>query len=1270
MRTFLKIFVTFVVLAGGFAAYLIWQPPSAVQTQAGKRVAPQTLQRGEGGLIGEGYNAWVRQFDEEGRLASRFRAEKWEPEKNGLVRVIRPEAELILKGGKDKDGKEKPRPRVTIRGDHGQVVVESLPDAAAADKPLQSTQGVAANAPKGQTAGPAQPPSSGRLNGVVIEVFEKEDDPEPRVTLRTDNIVFDNDTFRISTESYEAADGTTVPPDQVEVTVTGPDFEFYGRGLTIRWNDLEERLDLLRIAHGDRLVIKNVEAFNGAGGLPIGLPKARPQGAAQAAATAALDVRPAWGLLASADAGAALALAAANRRDRGAAGDAAAPTSKPARRKKDGEKSKENEQPPYRAAFNDNVRVVQGEQQVALARLMNIDFLPGEREPERAATRPATGAATTAPAATQAAPSAPEDAASTQPAATQSAASQPSTAPAAEPVTVYWTGELTVTPVPAPAAAPSGVPATAPSAPTRVPGGAEEPLPPGEARIELVGSPAVLSRDQLHVETARFVFRTDGRLALDNSEEFPRVLITQRPAEPGGADTIVSTEAVTYAKGEQLATLWGDSRVVAPIGGGDDAGATADLVEATWNDTATFRLVGEGDDELWVERAALAGSVQVKAPQGIVRSGQLELLFDPPAQTTDKAEPAAQPATRPASTATAETAGRSKASQTPNLRRVVATDNVHCEFLDAQEGRRVLECQRLALDTARSTDGELYPRVIDASGMVHAATSDQELHAGHVLLELRPAKLAASTGAATRPATQPTGTDAAEPLPFEGRGQWALADAAAAGLAGATRPKQEQAPAFELESMTATDAVRVASKDGGVATGKRLRVTVGHDGAPRVELTGEPARVEHVRGGGTLTGPRIEVDPKSGVAHVVGAGTLRAVQREEPDSPGGVLADVAAVGAASATAPARPVEVTWADGAEVRGADNRIDITGAVSLWLTDTDGSVRTATAGRVSVELAQKAPGEQRTAPAGDAAPRRDPAPSATVAPDDTNRQKRPAPDAKPASGSQFAGSLDMDLFEGKELARVHLYDNAAVNSKLFADDGSILQQFHLRSQVITFDARTRHLSVPGPGQMLVEVHEPSADEAEPKQANAGDGNAAPAKDEAALLAGGEGVTAFQWAQSLEYDEAAGRAAMEGSVVVSHQADDKSSPLIRVDAETLAARFERRDRGAEGAEKAGAGKPAAQGAPEPKQTLQLRAMTARGNILISRDGAELSAHEISYDPSDEWVIARGTGRNPATFTAPGGAGTTRAGELWLNTKTWAVKVRDVNTRVGGLGR
>jgi hypothetical protein len=1229
MRTFLKIFITVVVLAGGFVGYILLQPPSALKSQVTTRPVAQPLKKSESGmLIGEGENAWIRQFDAEGRLASRFRAGKWEPQKSGLVRVVKPEAELFLKAPKGK-----PRPLVIITGDEGEVVVQSLPDAAQADTTLDSKAGAPAGGGGGM--GQMQAPSSGRLNGVVIRVFEAEDDPSPAVTLKTNNIVFDNETFRISTESYTTPDGKTVPPDEVAVSIEGRYFDFYGRGLTVRWNDLAERLDLLRIAHGERLVIKNVEALSGNGspfgGSPLGAPRKRANEPARAAARAL----PLWPLLASADPAAAIAVAAANPVT--APATSTAPASRPARRKSKDAAHTDEEQPPYRATFNDGVRVLQGEQQLALAVLMHVDFLLGDKK-DPAATRPATSA--TAPAATQPVTTqstATEVAATTQPVSTQPATTQAAgtTQPAAEPLTVYWTGELTVTPAPV---------------------DAEDPLPQGEARVELVGSPLLLTRELVDINSARLVYRTDGRLSIESSEQIPQVRLTQRANQSGGVDTTVITEKLEYATNEKVATLRGRSRVSAPIGSGE--AGKPDMLDAAWRDSATFHLAGETEGAMWVERADFAGDVDMNAPQGKVRAQRLELTFDAPA--TPPADlllppPAANgavekaPDTQPAPDAPLPHSDRpdtlpatQPARSQPNLRRVVATEGVYCELVDAKEGRRTLACQRLALDTAVSPEGNLYPRLVDASGAVHAATADQELNAGRVVLNLRPAtkvETAASDAPVTSQAAdgEPAGDEVAEnPAASPGGGDTAGTTTADAGVAttvdtgpatkpadavAVAKPAKADGPAVELESMVATDAVRIASKEGGTATGKRLEVTVADDGEPRIELSGDPASVEDGKNG-TLTGPRIVVDPRSGVAHVPGAGTLRAVQRDQGDAP---------------DSPGRPIEVTWSDHADVKANDNRIDIAGAVSLWITDADGSVRTATAGRVSVELAEKPAPEK---PAEDK-------------PADAKGDEKKGDSAS----IQLAGSMEMDLFKNKEVARVHMHDDAVINSKLAAEDGTLLRQFHLKAGTITYDVRARHLRVPGPGQMLVESHEPRA-----KDGEAGKGDDAGGAKPADALAAGSGVTAFQWANSIEYEESAGRATMDGSVIVSHQADDKAQPPVRLDADKVIASFVPRAEGAQAA----ASPPKTGDGPQ----LDLKSIVADGQVLINREGTELSAQRVEFDPATHWVIARGTERNPAVFSHPSGVGTMRATELRLNTQTWTVQITDVNTRVGGLSR
>src|SRR5437867_3582917 len=193
MRSFLKIFLTVVVLSSGFVGYVLWQPAAAKRTEATRppEVQPRHQPHGDA-IVGGGEQGWVRQFDNAGNLSSRFRLHEWEPPENGLIHVTRPEAEFYFKGKSDA------RAKVTVQGADGEVTAETLPGAGQADSPLDpKSVGTGSIA-----SGPTQPPSSGRLNNVVIQVFETDTATVPMLTLKTNNIVFDNEAFRISTETY------------------------------------------------------------------------------------------------------------------------------------------------------------------------------------------------------------------------------------------------------------------------------------------------------------------------------------------------------------------------------------------------------------------------------------------------------------------------------------------------------------------------------------------------------------------------------------------------------------------------------------------------------------------------------------------------------------------------------------------------------------------------------------------------------------------------------------------------------------------------------------------------------------------------------------------------------------------------------------------------------------------------------------------------------------------------------------------------------------
>src|SRR3712207_3476368 len=120
--------------------------------------------------------------------------------------------------------------------------------------PQQGRDPFAGGGAGGAGGAAAQMPSRGRLDDARRQLAETADAPAPMLDMTMPNAAFDNESFRIYTEGYTDKDGTQVPPDQVKVTVRGK-YEFDGRGLTIRWNDRDRRLELLEVAHGERLVI-------------------------------------------------------------------------------------------------------------------------------------------------------------------------------------------------------------------------------------------------------------------------------------------------------------------------------------------------------------------------------------------------------------------------------------------------------------------------------------------------------------------------------------------------------------------------------------------------------------------------------------------------------------------------------------------------------------------------------------------------------------------------------------------------------------------------------------------------------------------------------------------------------------------------------------------------------------------------------------------------------------------------------------------------------
>ena len=376
MRSFVLILCTFLLLIGAFSVYWFLQPKTTIIEPPRERqstAGPAATTRQTLGVLGSGQRGWVKSFNSVGDLASEFFAQRYDPQPDSTIRVEKPQAKIYLPHGQ----------YIWLTGETGVIAMDP------SDTPDNSMA----------LSGPMAPPKRGELHQVSIALYPALDATSPTLTVELNNVAFDMQTFRIYTEAYrEEQSHKLVEADQVPVRVYGVDYEFSGRGLVIRWNELRGRLELLEIAHGEKLILKNP-------GKMIS-PIARANMPADSVGRTLPAMR--------------YALAAA---DNAAIADAlpASPQTRPASRPA---------QPVYRAIFHDSVRITQNEKPLATGDRLEIDFLPKQGE-------------TASPATTQASPttvtpaSAPTTVATTSPASMNQA-----------PITVYWTGPLRVEPLP------------------------------------------------------------------------------------------------------------------------------------------------------------------------------------------------------------------------------------------------------------------------------------------------------------------------------------------------------------------------------------------------------------------------------------------------------------------------------------------------------------------------------------------------------------------------------------------------------------------------------------------------------------------------------------------------------------------------------------------------------------------------------------------------------------------------------------------------------
>lgn len=1076
MRSIILVILSAAALGGLFVFVWTLQPASSTMAREDPHVTPPSkLKDGEGyGPIRPGDHVSLEQYDHDGRLVSRFSGEQFLPQHDGTVKIIRPEADLYLANHQ----------HMEIRGVEGNVVMKDVPNLA---------QGGFAN------AGTPAPPSRGRLNQVTVRLID-ETRNAPMLTMTTNNVVFDNETYRIYTEGYKDEHEGQLTDDQVPVNVDGL-IRMRGRGLTIRWNDKDGRLELLQIEHGDVLEITDPSNLSLGGGKP-----AKPPATGHPTARAG---RPLPEMLAAASKEITAQVlthhpTAQTRPQSAAETHAPRPTVAPI----------------YRATFYDNVRINQpdaqgkGDQfQITNVDWMNVDFLM-KQSTAAPATQPAE-APSPAPAASQPA--------------TSSVPTTPATQPKAQkepPIYVHWTGVLKITPVP-----------TTPLVP----------LQPGDSAVLLTGVPVKVHRvdpkgqGMEDIRSATVLYATAGdRVTLGKSDAFPQIFVDQTPgasAKVHDPTHLISWGSVQYSRGDGgedgRALLTGRGTAEVPLE--PDAKTPHPTLHAAWAKQAAFDFTPESARrQAVVKFGRFEGDVAIDHPKLTLRSQALDLLFDPPTKTSKQGESAS-------------------ASSQPNIRQIIATTAVRCDAQGADGKQQHLTGDRLVLETDKA-DGKLYAHHLRASGNAHA-WGDDNLRAGSIDVLLHPSK------------------------------KKTVAD-------DAKKPDDDTA-AVELERMQASDNVVATSKDGSVAKGDDLLVTT-VDGKQQTVLTSRTtdATVTDAKGS-IVRGRRIEFDSADGRAHIVGPGSMDAIQQ------------------ANATQPSQPVKVFWTGSALFDGAANHIDVYGDVRATSIDKKGYVDTAVGDHIRIDLRPR--------------PTTQPIDSAQSAVAD-------------ASAHADAGNLKMDPFKGKEVSAITIEKGAKLTSTLSASNGDVLQQFALEGPTIHVDefdasgAPSRRITVPAAGRMLVRDHRPQEhkEKASPDDAPA---------------SGARGATAFQWSRQLIYTEAAHRADMEGDVVIVHEDDDPDSPKVTMEGQKVTAWFEPATKGQ------------VKAANADTSPMQLRYLSAVGeHVIIHRDTDTIDARQVDYDPARHLLIATGTPRNPVAFNN-GNASSGTAERIEWDTITWKMK-------------
>ncbi|HEX2971100.1 MAG TPA: hypothetical protein VHP11_02135 [Tepidisphaeraceae bacterium] len=785
MRSILLLILAVCVVGLAFGIYWVMLGSdefTTVDVGSQSKVKPvaTTLPTTSPTIIGPGDKPYYLRFDPKtGQLSSRLRAERYLPQQDGRWQVVKPEAEFFMDGGRV----------VRIVGETGVVTMENV--AVKGDDAL----GGRVN----------QSPHSGSLYNVTLTLLPAIGQA-PELTMTMHNASFNNETAQIYTEGY-TENNRQVSGEMVPIKVRGEQYEFDGRGLRIRYNELDRRLEELRIMYGNRLLIRHPRMFMGGMSLPGQAPAAEKG--------AMLQGSPAgdWAWRATSPVEGVLLAAADSTGTEGARSGARGRRRQPPKTQPVSPASETSqEQPVYRATFQQDVEIYQGGRKIASARDMFVEYLteakgelsmigPSTTRPSRPTARATSRPTTRASRSDR--PRMPRT-----PASAEGGSKAANVDPMDEPLEIRWKGPLTIAPVQ---------------------GDRPDRIAPGESIVKLIGSsnrPVEITQ-QMEQGTSRIRCAALTYWSIDSG-----VMLEEAPGIPvdlsDSRGTHITTRMLVFSERDGTALLTGKSHATLPLAndGGepnqtpktpaDKADPKKDLMNVDWTDRCTLYLEGETLNDMVMNRIDLWGDVAVEHPQLKTHSETLQLRFAP----QEDAGKAAQ----------ADKTAQSDNRSMPALQQVDASGNVRCEAIGAggETDIRKINCDSLKLLTARTEQGRLYARNIIAMGHVYALDPEREMQAGYVHVTLGQP----TTRPTTQPAVQPT-TQVAD--------------------------KKRDVTPGELESLVAHDNVRVKTVDGKTAKANQLTIEV-KEGVLTATLHGEPAEISD--GKNTLSGSILSMAPE------------------------------------------------------------------------------------------------------------------------------------------------------------------------------------------------------------------------------------------------------------------------------------------------------------------------------------------------------------------------------------------------------------------------